>query len=616
MNISLQPHQETAKQWMINVEQRTKLSGAILADSMGLGKTVTLIALLVSDHEEKTESDPEEKSAPKITLIVTNKTLLLQLKHEIETKSSISNIIIYKTNKSLAKMNSKTKIILTTYGTVLADYSRFVSLAPKEKFSLFCTTFHRLVIDEAQIIRSIDSKTTNAIMKIQARKKWALTGTPFNNGVHDIVTLCKFIGAEYPYTNLSWWNNNINNKKAITKWRDKYFLSRGKEVLQLPELKHSFIKIELSKEEKECYQSVLEATMNLFHCLRRFFKGKEMVMHMLSSITRLRKLCNHPALTLGKAFTLSQSPKVDSEDFTSNYCIYCNRVDSEKLACGHFSCKTCITQFSQKYNPYCKESTLNEKIVCSCCYSILKNWVNIESNEWNNYDEDSRIYISIQKNSSKIIQLLTCIRQMEKEDATFRFILFSQWTSTLDMIGNVFQKENIQYSQLDGRIKSIHARSKIVNKFNTDKNIKVLLLSYQCGGIGLNLTSANCVILFDAWWNPFLEQQAIDRVHRIGQSRIVHVMHLYVPSSIEDKVLDIQRKKLEAGKKFINSQHSVNWFPNRQIDINKQKMEISEQDLYDMLSVKRYMTISEHAPLQNTIEPYKRIRSIHDIFEN
>lgn len=128
-----------------------------------------------------------------------------------------------------------------------------------------------------------------------------------------------------------------------------------------------------------------------------------------------------------------------------------------------------------------------------------------------------------------------------------RILLFSQFTSMLKIIGEMLDKNNIEYMNLDGST-PMEKRGQMVNEFNAGK-ADLFLISLKAGGTGLNLTGADTVIHFDPWWNPAVEEQATDRVHRIGQENVVHVMKLISKGTIEEKILELQERK----KKLIDS---------------------------------------------------------------
>ena len=128
-------------------------------------------------------------------------------------------------------------------------------------------------------------------------------------------------------------------------------------------------------------------------------------------------------------------------------------------------------------------------------------------------------------------------------DSGHRILLFSQFTSMLDIIKNYLADKNIEYFYLDGSTKS-EDRLAMANEFNKGVG-KLFLISLKAGGTGLNLTGADMVIHYDPWWNPAVEDQASDRAHRIGQKNVVHVMKLITQGTIEEKIYLLQQSKKE-----------------------------------------------------------------------
>src|SRR5581483_1992245 len=138
--------------------------------------------------------------------------------------------------------------------------------------------------------------------------------------------------------------------------------------------------------------------------------------------------------------------------------------------------------------------------------------------------------------SSKLEALLVHLRDVVDEGR--KALVFSQFTSFLGIVRSALEAENIPFAYLDGKTRD---RSAAVEKFRTDEECRVFLISLKAGGLGLNLTEAEVVFLLDPWWNPAVEAQAIDRTHRIGQSRPVFAYRLVSKDTVEEKVLDLQR---------------------------------------------------------------------------
>ncbi|SFB71482.1 Superfamily II DNA or RNA helicase, SNF2 family [Brevinema andersonii] len=127
----------------------------------------------------------------------------------------------------------------------------------------------------------------------------------------------------------------------------------------------------------------------------------------------------------------------------------------------------------------------------------------------------------------------------EAFDSGHRVLIFSQFVSMLQLIKKELEKEQISYLYIDG--KTAH-RVELADSFN-QAEIPVFLISLKAGGVGLNLMGADTVVLFDPWWNPSVENQAVDRAHRIGQEKTVNVYRLMTKGTIEEKIYNLQRKK-------------------------------------------------------------------------
>ena len=130
-----------------------------------------------------------------------------------------------------------------------------------------------------------------------------------------------------------------------------------------------------------------------------------------------------------------------------------------------------------------------------------------------------------------------------------RVLIFSQFTSFLEMITAQLDKSNIEYHYLDGST-PIKKRDKMVQEFQAG-NKQIFIVSLKAGGLGLNLTGANYVIHLDPWWNPAIEQQATDRAHRIGQKQNVTVYHLISQHTIEEKILRLHERKRNLADTFL-----------------------------------------------------------------
>jgi len=135
-------------------------------------------------------------------------------------------------------------------------------------------------------------------------------------------------------------------------------------------------------------------------------------------------------------------------------------------------------------------------------------------------------------------------------DEGHRILIFSQFVEMLTLLRNWLEKKEIPYEYLDGRTRK---REERVKRFNEDDKIPIFLVSLRAGGTGLNLTGADYVIHYDPWWNPAVEDQATDRVHRIGQKRHVFSYKLITKNSVEEKILELQEKKRTLAKELLSA---------------------------------------------------------------
>jgi SNF2 family DNA or RNA helicase len=156
--------------------------------------------------------------------------------------------------------------------------------------------------------------------------------------------------------------------------------------------------------------------------------------------------------------------------------------------------------------------------------------------------------VEYDQNSAKLEEI---IREIEENAGNHKILIFSQFLKMLDLIKGHLEKHKIKYEYLDGKTTD---RADRVNHFQEDDNCRVFLMSLKAGGVGINLTEADYVYLVDPWWNPAVEQQAIDRTHRIGQKKKVFAYRMICKDTIEEKILLLQDKKRDIAKDIISTE--------------------------------------------------------------
>ncbi|HVW98512.1 MAG TPA: DEAD/DEAH box helicase [Mucilaginibacter sp.] len=134
-----------------------------------------------------------------------------------------------------------------------------------------------------------------------------------------------------------------------------------------------------------------------------------------------------------------------------------------------------------------------------------------------------------------------------------KVLIFSQFVKQLNIYREYFDREKIAYAYLDGATQN---RGDVVKQFQEDEKTRVFLISIKAGGVGLNLTEADYVFILDPWWNPAVEQQAIDRTHRIGQTKNVFIYKFITKDTVEEKILALQQRKLSVARSLITTEES------------------------------------------------------------
>lgn len=149
------------------------------------------------------------------------------------------------------------------------------------------------------------------------------------------------------------------------------------------------------------------------------------------------------------------------------------------------------------------------------------------------------------------VKLNEIVREIEENASHHKIVIFSQFLKMLDLIKQKLERDKIPYEYLDGQTQN---RAERVNRFQGDDECRVFLMSLKAGGVGLNLTEADYVYLVDPWWNPAVEQQAIDRVHRIGQTKRVFAYRMICKDTIEEKIVQLQNRKRAIADDLISTE--------------------------------------------------------------
>jgi SWI/SNF-related matrix-associated actin-dependent regulator of chromatin subfamily A3 len=285
-------------------------------------------------------------------------------------------------------------------------------------------------------------------------------------------------------------------------------------------------------------------------------KGLDAYRHILEILLRLRQVCCHWKLCGSRVTDLmallnTNGPVALNEENTKALqALLQLSIDSrdECSICLEELHNPVITTCKHVFGKECVERTIELQHKCPMCRSQLADancLVHPAEEEKVVEDED----IDVETKSSKTEALMS-ILNASRQDPKSKVVIFSQWTSFLNIIQHQLNEAGMKYTRIDGTMPA-HVRDAGMTALESDPDIRILLASLSVCSVGLNLVAADTVILADSWWAPAIEDQAVDRVHRLGQTRPCTVWRLVMEDSIEERVLEIQSEKRKlVGKAF------------------------------------------------------------------
>ncbi|TRM67085.1 SNF2 family N-terminal domain-containing protein [Schizophyllum amplum] len=579
-NIRLLPHQVQGRRWMKEREDVSqKRFGGILADDMGLGKTIQTLARIVEGRPKKAD---REEGWSGSTLVVCPLALVDQWASEAAKMAKGLIVVKHHGPNRASDMSAfrNAHIVVTTYDVVKSECEAYGGTARDEgtskakkkkavdsdsdsdiprpavrgkkkagpKRALFDVHWWRVILDEAHNIKNHKTKGARACTALQAKFRWCLTGTPMQNNVSELYSLFEFLRIK-PLNDLEHFNTHIANPlkngrgatramkrlqvvlKAVMLRRTKDQMLNGKRLIELPPRNLTIVSCPFSVQEQIFYEN-LEAKMGdtVKNLMESGEGGGQAYISVLLLLLRLRQACNHPVMVsedykedIDAIDTRAAKNKDDSTD-----------PDDLAAAFGQLGvtrkCKLCQAKCDDD------EDTLS---FCKDC-ALLK-----------------AMQVDGLSTSAKIRKLLELLDEIKDRGEGEKTIIFSQFTSMLDLIMPFLRNRGIKYVRYDGKMRA-DMREASLRQIRENESTKVILISFKAGSTGLNLTSCNNVILVDMWWNPALEEQAFDRAHRFGQERPVHIYKLKVNGTVEDRILALQEKKRELTRAALSGEKVKN----------------------------------------------------------
>ncbi|KAF9961975.1 DNA repair protein rad16 [Mortierella alpina] len=586
LKLKLLPFQREGLGWM-RKQENTLFKGGILADEMGMGKTIQMISLLLTEPG-------------KPNLIIAPTVAIVQWRNEITDHAPSLKVLIYhgpNRTESMKELMSH-DVVLTTYSIIESGYRKQKygfkrkGMTVKEDSLLHRIKWYRIILDEAHNIKERSCNTARSAFGLQSERKWSLSGTPMQNRVGELYSLIRFMQADpygyyyckkcpckslhWKYSNMKncddcghrpmdhccWWNNEVlkpiqnfgsqgAGEKAFQKLRkllDRIMLRRTKveraDDLGLPPRKMTVARYLFNEEEEDLYESLFSDTKRKFTTYVEQGTVLNNYANIFELLTKMRQMVDHPDMVLKKV----KPGEVGLPE--TLVCSICQEEAEDPIVskCHHLFCREDADQYIT--------SSSVEAPECPVCHIPLS--IDLQQPTYvkdeTEYDAEvrhktfartsivNRINMDTWRSSTKIEALVEHLYNLQREDRSTKSICFSQYVTFLDLIKWRLEKAGFKCVKLDGHM-TPYQRDASIKKFSDDPTVTVFLISLKAGGVALNLTAASRVFICDPWWNPAAELQAMDRIHRIGQYRPILITRLIIENSIESRILQLQEKK-------------------------------------------------------------------------
>ncbi|KAI0193260.1 SNF2 family N-terminal domain-containing protein [Xylaria flabelliformis] len=543
--------------------------GGVLADEMGMGKSLCLLALVLETLDEGREwarqRQSEEyhssniKKYSRSTLVVVPSALLINnwLK---EVQTHLGGSIKYfkyhgaSREKDLEAL-SDSDLIVTTYQTLRSEYAN-------KRSQLHKIEWFRIVLDEAHVIRRPSNTFYSTCLELQARSRWCLTGTPIQNRLMDIGALFAFLRAE-PFNSIAqfrrWIVLPFEQSDEIVKDRlvllyDSLCLRRNKDILHLPGTENHEVALHFSPEEKKQYDSTSKALQrSMSEKVGQYDKHREFGLFQCQ--LQLRILCNHgtyqkPFSWKRMALQLDESLAVGLGTGFESRCDGCEQLRPALVlttnVCGHFWCTSCLEDLESMLGPE------NSNLCLRCHYKdaakcLRTDTMPVRNNVHKQHHRDAltrSLYFKDVGFSTKMNRLVQDVKDGMEE---MKSIVFSCWTYTMDLAGRHLKDAGVEYLRIDGDT-LMSRRQQVLDDFDKDSGARVLLMTTGTGAFGLNITAARRVFILEPQWNPSVENQAIARTTRLNQKEKVLVIRYRIEGTVETEMLSQQKQKREIAK--------------------------------------------------------------------
>ncbi|CAK6439348.1 unnamed protein product [Pipistrellus nathusii] len=577
LKVPLLLHQKQALAWLLWRESQ-KPQGGILADDMGLGKTLTMIALILTQKDQEKNKEKDKNTTltwlsrddsteftSHGTLIICPASLIHHWKKEVEKHVSSNKLRVYLYHGPNRDQRAR---VLSTYDIVITTYSLLAKEIPTKKEEglvpgtnlseegtstpLLRIVWARIILDEAHNVKNPRVQTSIAVCKLQACARWAVTGTPIQNNLLDMYSLLKFLRCS-PFDEFSLWRSQVDNgtkkggerlsilTRSLLLRRTKDQLdSTGKPLVVLPQRKFQLHRLKLSEEEETVYSVLFTRSRS---ALQSYLKRQE------SGDKQSGRSPDNPFSRVAQEFGSSgpgHSVATDSQRSSTVHIL--SQLLRLRQCCCHLSLlKSALdpTELKSEGLLLSLEDQLSALTLSELQNSEPSATVSLNG-------ECFRVELfEDMRESTKVSALLAELEAIRRNPGSQKSVIVSQWTSMLKVIALHLRRHKLTYATIDGSVNP-KQRMDLVEAFNNSRGPEVMLISLLAGGVGLNLIGGNHLFLLDMHWNPSLEDQACDRIYRVGQQKDVVIHRFVCEETVEEKILQLQEKKKDLAKQVLS----------------------------------------------------------------
>lgn len=528
----LRPYQSQGLGWLSFL--RRFAMGGILADDMGLGKTVQVLAMiqarklgeqkhlddlnLASESDDTSELAATVKSMPSI--IVVPRSVVFNWVDEAQKFTPELRVLPYAgPDRDQHHGNfDKYDLIVTSYGLMRRDIEQLQQ-----------AKFDYAVLDEAQAIKNPQSQSAKAARLLQANHRLALTGTPIENHLGDLWSIFEYLnpgmlGSSSRFAELI---RVATGARGVTRRADRLPIA-GPTDLDAESLDAEQAADQAAGGDQDKDPNHPDALGQVASAIRPFIlrRTKQQVLTDLPAKTEQTIIC-----------------EMEPEQ---------RRVYDQLRA---YYRGNLLNQLDAAAPNGPAPAAGGKSGLGQATFMVLEALLRLRQAACHPALIDKTSAVQIDRDNAPSAKLDELDERLDEIiDEGSKALVFSQFTSMLALIRKRLDQRGIKYAYLDGQTRN---RKDVVQRFQTDPDLPVFLISLKAGGVGLNLTAAEYVFIMDPWWNPAVEAQAIDRTHRIGQKKPVFAYRLICEDTVEQRILELQSRKRDLADAIVGGEGNV-----------------------------------------------------------